>query len=152
WSKVAYNSDGWYLTSENASTPLALSVGPSSGQPYKVAVEGTRADFFPAGEWTHVVVTYDHATKDVSFYRNGVRQVSVVKYPVSDSASGVLGSESTSVKTIGYNGPQYNGSHLVGLLDEYTLYDGVATVDDVIALTQRHDPSFDPATVARADL
>lgn len=152
WSKTVYNSDGWYLTSENATTPLALSIGPSSGQPYKVAVDADRAKFFPAGQWTHVVATYDHATKAVTFYRNGVRQVSTVKHPVSATASGVLGSESTSTKTIGYNGPNYNGSHLKGLLDEYALFNGVATIEDVVELTQRGNPAFDPATVAQADL
>jgi hypothetical protein len=34
WSKLAYNSPGWYLTSESDSSPLVLSVGPASGQPY----------------------------------------------------------------------------------------------------------------------
>ncbi|MBS1906446.1 MAG: glycoside hydrolase family 127 protein [Actinobacteria bacterium] len=152
WSKTVYNSDGWYLSSENATTPLALSIGPSAGQPYKVAVEGTRSDFFPAGKWTHVVATYDHATKAVAFYRNGVRQNATVKYAATGSATGVLGSESTSVKTLGYNGPTYNGAHLKGLLDDYTLYNGVATVSDVVSLTRRGTPSFDPATVAQTDL
>lgn len=152
WSKLAYNSDGWYLTSENNTTPLALSIGPSSGQPYKVAVDAPRDTFFPAGQWTHVVATYDKDTKAVAFYRNGVRQPATIKYPVSASASGVLGSESTTVKTLGYNGPQYQGSYLNGRLDDYGLYNGVATIADVVELTQRNNPSFDPATVAQSDL
>ena len=65
WSKLAYNSAGWYLTSESDASPLVLSVGPASGQPYKVAVDTARAGFFPTGQWTHVVVTYDKATKAV---------------------------------------------------------------------------------------
>lgn len=152
WSKDAYNSDGWYLTSEGESSPLVLSIGPSSGQPYKVAVDTARAGFFPVGEWTHVVATYDRETKAVAFYRNGVRQTSTVKYPVSGTSTGVLGSESTTVKTLGYNGPRYNGSHLKGLLDDYALYNAVASIEDVIALTRVHDPDFDPAAVAQADL
>ncbi|PPI27096.1 beta-L-arabinofuranosidase domain-containing protein [Rathayibacter sp. AY1B5] len=152
WNKTAYNSDGWYLTSEGDGTPLALSIGPSGGQPYKVAVETARSGFFPAGEWTHVVATYDKSTKAVAFYRNGVKQTAVVKTAPSSSASGVLGSESTSVKTLGFNGPQYNGAHLRGLLDDYALYNGVATTTDVVALTKAGNPSFDPASIARADL
>ncbi|MFF2370888.1 beta-L-arabinofuranosidase domain-containing protein [Agromyces sp. NPDC058110] len=152
WSKTVYNSDGWYLTSESATTPLALSIGPSTGQPYKVAVDADRAAFFPAGQWTHIVATYDHTTKAVAFYRNGVQQATTVKTPVSATASGVLGSEGTSTKTLGYNGPNYNGSYLKGLLDDYALYDGVATVADVVALTKRNNPAFDPKTVAQADL
>lgn len=152
WNKTVYNSDGWYLTSESDTTPLALSIGPSSGQPYKVAVDATRANFFPAGQWTHVAVTYDKTTKQVQFYRNGVRQISTVKYAATGAATGVLGSESTSVKTIGYNGPTYNGAHLNGLLDDYTLYNGVASIADVVTLTQRGTPAFDPASVAQGDL
>ncbi|QIG39633.1 hypothetical protein G5T42_09150 [Microbacterium sp. 4R-513] len=152
WSKTVYNSDGWYLTSESATSPLVLSIGPSPSQPYKVAVDAPRADFFPTGQWTHVVATYDRATKAVAFYRNGVRQVSTVKYAASGTTTGVLGSESTSVKTLGYNGPTYNGAHANGLMDDYTLYNGVATIQDVVSLTQQNNPAFDPATVAQSDL
>ncbi|WP_461474581.1 beta-L-arabinofuranosidase domain-containing protein [Microbacterium sp. HJ5] len=152
WSKLPYNSAGWYLTSESDASPLVLSVGPASGQPYKVAVDTARAGFFPAGQWTHVVVTYDKATKNVSFYRNGVKQISTVKYPATGTATGVIVGESTTVKTLGYNGPQYNGAHANGLLDDYTLYNGVATVADVVSLTQSNDPAFDPKTVAQSAL
>ncbi|WP_171013226.1 beta-L-arabinofuranosidase domain-containing protein [Microbacterium sp. 2FI] len=152
WSKLPYNSPGWYLTSEGDGSPLALSIGPASGQPYKVAVDTARAGFFPTGQWTHIVATYDKATKDVQFYRNGVRQIATVKYPATGTATGLIVGESTTVKTLGYNGPQYNGAHANGLLDDYTLYNGVATVEDVVTLTQQNDPSFDPAAVAQGAL
>ncbi|MCW3493426.1 beta-L-arabinofuranosidase domain-containing protein [Microbacterium sp. SSM24] len=152
WSKLAYNSPGWYLTSESNTSALALSVGPATGQPFKVAVDTARAGFFPAGQWTHVVVTYDKATKDVRFYRNGVRQISTVKYAATGTATGAIVGESTTVKTLGYNGPQYNGAHANGLIDDYTLYNGVATVSDVVSLTQSNDPTFDPAAVAQGAL
>lgn len=152
WAKTVYNSDGWYLTSESATSPLVLSIGPSTGQPYKVAVDAARADFFPTGQWTHVAATYDKATKAVNFYRNGVRQISTVKYAATGAATGVLGSEATSVKTLGYNGPTYNGAHVNGLIDDYTLYNGVATISDVVALTQQNNPAFDPAAVAQSAL
>ena len=152
WSKTTYNSEGWYLTAENSTTPLALSVGSSTGQPYKVAVEGSRDAFFPVGKWTHVVVTFDHATKTVAFYRDGVRQSGVVKYPVSVTAPGVITAESTSTKTLGWNGPTYRGAFLKGALDEYRIYDRAATLEDIVALTQEFDPTFDPTTIARADL
>jgi DUF1680 family protein len=152
WNKKAYNSDGWYLTSESNTTPLALSIGPATGQPYKVAIDAPRSTFFPTGQWTHVVATYDKATKNVAIYRNGVRQSAVVKFPVAGTATGVLGSESITTKTLGYNGPLYNGAHLNGLLDDYTVYDGVASTTDVVALTKAHNPSFDARTVAQSDL
>ncbi|MBM3716719.1 MAG: LamG domain-containing protein, partial [Actinobacteria bacterium] len=47
WNKGAYNTAGWYLTAENANTPLALSIGPANQQPYKVTVNGPRDAFFP---------------------------------------------------------------------------------------------------------
>lgn len=64
WNKQEYYTDGWYLTSENDNTPLALSIGEGKGQgqPYKVSVKADRTEFFPAGEWTHIVVTYDSET------------------------------------------------------------------------------------------
>ena len=76
WNKNEFSSDGWYLTSENDNAPLAISIGDNAngGQPYKVSVRADRAAFFPAGEWTHVAVTYDSATKEVCFYRNGVKR------------------------------------------------------------------------------
>lgn len=152
WNKQAYNSDGWYLTSESNTTPLALSIGPSTGQPYKVAVDAPRSTFFPTDQWTHIVATYDKASKNVAIYRNGVRQSTVVKFPVAGTATGVLGSESTTTKTLGYNGPLYNGAHLNGLLDDYTVYDGVASTTDVVALTKAHNPTFDAGAVAQSDL
>lgn len=152
WSKTVYNSDGWYLASENNNRPLALSIGPAGSQPYKVSVRTSRAAFFPTDAWTHVVVVYDSETKDVAMYRNGVKQATAVDYPVSGTATGVLGSEATSMKTLGFNGPQYNGSFLRGAVDDYTLYDAVATTSDVVDLYRAHVPDFDPAAVARADL
>ncbi|GAB3816866.1 hypothetical protein GCM10028820_16850 [Tessaracoccus terricola] len=152
WSKTQYNSDGWYLTSENADTPLALSIGPASGQPYKVAVGADRAEFFPVGEWTHVVVTYDGESKDVTFYRNGIRQAATVRNGIGGDATGVLGADATTAKTIGFNGPVYNGAHLRGSLDDWFLYDAVADPADVVVLHQQHAPDFDPAAVATSDL
>ncbi|MEE6274342.1 beta-L-arabinofuranosidase domain-containing protein [Georgenia sp. MJ206] len=152
WSKTVYNSDGWYLSSENNNRPLALSIGPSDGQPYKVSVRTSRATFFPTNQWTHVVVSYDSETKDVAIYRNGVKQVTAVDYAHGGAATGVLGSDSTSMKTMGFNGPQYNGAYLRGAVDEYVLHDAVATTTDVVGLYQEHVPSFDPAAVAQSDL
>jgi hypothetical protein len=154
WSKGnTYDLDGWYLTSLNGTTPVALSVGPSvtNGQPYEVGVTGTRSTFFPTGQWTHVVVTYDHTSKTVTFYRNGVKQTSTVLHAISGASTGVLGSDSTT-KAIGYNGPNYHGAYVHGALDDYRLYNGVATTADVVKLTQENEPSFDPKSVATSDL
>jgi DUF1680 family protein len=153
WNKAEYNSEGWYLTSENDGTPLALSIGRSDGQPYKVSVQGQRNSFFPTDAWTHVVVTYDKATKAVTFYRNGERQVSTVVVGVGvDGNTGVLGSESSVEKTIGYNGTVYRGAYLRGAIDDWTLYDAAASTTDVVALEQKNNPGFDPSAVAQKGL
>ncbi|MET4223090.1 beta-L-arabinofuranosidase domain-containing protein [Oerskovia enterophila] len=153
WNKGAYNSDGWYLSSESDTSPLALSIGPASGQPYKVRVASAdRASFLPADEWTHLVVTYDAATKDVAFYRNGEQVPATVASPIGPGgATGVLGSSPTLPKTIGFNGPSYNGSYLRAGLDEYRLYDGVASLADVVGLYEESGRVIDREAVAQAD-
>lgn len=97
WNKDEWWTDGWYLSSLNDNTPLTLSIGPANqgGQPYNVKVSGNRAEFFPAGEWTHIVVTYDSATKDVQMYRNGIAQETQVAYEINaeGGATGALGSQ-----------------------------------------------------------
>ena len=152
WNKRAYNSDGWYLSSESDTVPLALSVGPASGQPYKVRVASSdRAAFFPADEWTHVVVTYDHATKDVAFYRNGEKVPSTVANAVGGDATGVLGSDPALPKTIGFNGPQYNGAYLKAALDDYRVYDAVAGLGDVVGLYEESGRTVDRDAIAQDD-
>ncbi|MBD8079466.1 beta-L-arabinofuranosidase domain-containing protein [Cellulosimicrobium arenosum] len=152
WNKGAYNSDGWYVSSESDTVPLAISIGPASGQPYKVRVASSdRASFFPADEWTHVVVTYDHTTKDVAFYRNGEKVPSTVANATGGDATGVLGSDPALPKTIGFNGPQYNGGYLRAALDEYRVYDDVAGLADVVGLYEESGREIDRDAVARDD-
>ncbi|MFC7505576.1 beta-L-arabinofuranosidase domain-containing protein [Nocardioides sp. GCM10030258] len=151
WSKQAYNSDGWYLSSEGNSSPLALSVGPGGAQPYKLRVTSSdRATFFPAGQWTHVAVSYDSATKQASFYRNGIRVPSQVAQPVAGASTGVITGTAALPKTIGFNGPQYNGAFLASALDQYGLYTGVASTADVATLYEQGGGSLDKEALAQA--
>lgn len=151
WNKKAYNSDGWYLsTQQNA--PLILSIGPSSGQPYNVQVQGSRDEFFPAGEWTHVVVTYDHETKAVRMYRNGLACTTTVAYPITGTSTGVLGSDASMEKSIGYNGPNYKGAYLKAAIDEYQLYNDVADAADVVNLYEEFGKVLDKKAIAQSDL
>lgn len=151
WNKQAFNSDGWYLSSESNGSPLALSVGPGAGQPYKLRVTSTdRASFFPAGEWTHVVVAYDSSTKVANFYRNGVRVPSQVSSPLGGASTGVITGSQALPKTIGFNGPQYNGAFLTSALDQYALYEGVASTRDVVALYEQAGGTLDKTALAEA--
>ena len=154
WNKNQYYTDGWYLSSENDNVPLALSIGEgkNAGQPYKVSVKANRADFFPAGEWTHIVVTYDSATKEVVFYRNGIAQTSVIDYAVNNDRDGVLGSDESMQKSIGYNGPAYNGAYLLAALDHYELFNDTATAEEAMALYEEHGGVIDKEQIARDDL
>ena len=140
WNKQEYYTDGWYLTSENDNTPLALSIGEGKGQgqPYKVSVKADRTEFFPAGEWTHIVVTYDSETKDVAFYRNGEAQTVNVDYAVNENRDGVLGSDPDMEKSIGYNGPAYGFAYLNAALDHYELFNDTATAEQALALYEEN--------------
>lgn len=152
WSKQAYNSDGWYLSSESNTVPLALSIGPSTGQPYKVRVSASdRATFFPTGTWTHIVVTFDEHTKQVRFFRNGLQVASTVANAVGGATTGVITASPTLPKTIGFNGPSYNGAFLKAALDEYRLYDGVATHADAVKLFEEGGGSLNKEALANMD-
>lgn len=154
WNKNEWYTDGWYLSMENGNRPLTLSVGPAAtgGQPYRVSVDGNRAEFFPTGEWTHVAVTYDKETKEICFYRNGTKCKTSITYGMSETATGVLGSDVSMEKSIGYNGPMYNGAYLDAVIDEYQLFNDVATQEEVIGLYEESGQTFDKEGVAQADL
>lgn len=154
WNKNEYFTDGWYLSMENGNRPLTLSVGPAAnnGQPYRVSVDGNRSEFFPVGEWTHVAVTYDKETKDIRFYRNGKECATSITYGINETSTGVLGSDASMEKSIGYNGPKYNGSYLDAVIDEYQLFNDVATPEEVIGLYEESGQTFDKEAVAQADL
>ncbi|RHA39934.1 beta-L-arabinofuranosidase domain-containing protein [Cellulomonas rhizosphaerae] len=152
WNKAAWNSDGWYVASESDASPLVLSIGPASGQPYMVAATSTsRAQLMPVDEWTNITLTYDHASKDVKFYRNGLAIGTTVRYPVGGAATGVLGSSPTLPKTIGFNGPLYNGSYLAAALDQYEVFDDVANLADVTSLYEAGGRTIDRQAIAQAD-
>ncbi len=154
WNKTQWYSDGWYLVSENDTTPLSLSVGPAASekQPYMISVSGDRSKFFPAGEWTHILVTYDSDTKEAMIYRNGIPQKTTVKYPLSATSTGVIGPCENMEKSIGYNGPNYKASYLEASLDEYRLYDKVLNQEQAIEEYEKSGLSFDKRAVAQNDL
>ena len=154
WNKNEWYTDGWYLASENDSTPLALSVGPAATnkQPYKLAVTGTRSKFFPADTWTHIVVTYDNTTKQAAVYRNGIAQTVTTVYGTSDTSTGVIGPCADTKKTMGYNGPVYKSSYLKAAIDEYELYSTVCDQKTAIDLYEAGGATFDKKAVAQEDL
>ncbi|UJF31413.1 beta-L-arabinofuranosidase domain-containing protein [Paenibacillus hexagrammi] len=155
WNKTAWYTDGWYLSSENDSKPLAISLGSADAnkQPYKVSISGSRADFFPVGVWTHVAITYDSKTKSVNMYRNGIKQSTNVDYNYgADGADGIITSDETTQKSIGYNGPNYNGAYAKYALDDYEMFSTAARYEDIIALYEQQSGTvFDYEQIARSD-
>lgn len=154
WNKTVWYSDGWYLSSENDSTPLSLSVGPAANekQPYMISIAADRSQFFPAGQWTHIVVTYDSSTKEAAIYRNGIPQSTYIKYGTSTTSTGVVGPCTDTQKTVGYNGPNYNGSFLNAALDEYRIYNGTAGLEEAVALYEESGLTLDREAIAKSDL
>lgn len=151
WHKEsAFNSDGWYVSSEGNQTPLSVSIGSAERQPLRVSIKGdmeARKRFFPELTWTHVVVTYDSTNKQVRIYRNGVEQETSVSYGNQD---GIIRADDTSQKAIGYNGPHYGYMFARYAIDEYRLYDTVATPEDVKAL--HTEPFSGEVTIPLTDL
>jgi DUF1680 family protein len=149
WNKAAYNSDGFYVSSVSSSNPLLLSVGTGSTQPLEIRATSTdRNAFFVPGQWTHVAITYDSSTKSAVFYRNGVK---VPTSAANTSAPGVIDSSANVTKSIGYNGPNYNGGYLRSSLDEYKLYSAVADVTDIATLYEMGGGVIDKAALAQQD-
>ncbi len=154
WNKKQWYTDGWYLMSESDTTPLALSVGPAATekQPYMISVSGDRGKFFPVGEWTHILVTYDSDTKEAAVFRNGIPQKTSVKYGLSATSTGVIGPCEGEQKAIGYNGPNYRGAYLKASLDEYRLYDKVLGQEEAIEVYEKGGQTFDKQAVAQGDI
>lgn len=154
WNKTVWYSDGWYLSSENDNTPLSLSVGPAANgqQPYMISIAANRDQFFPAGQWTHIVVTYDSSTKEAAIFRNGIPQSTYIKYGTSNTSTGVVGPCPDIQKTVGYNGPDYKGSFLNAALDEYRIYNETVDLEGAVALYEESGLTLDKEAIAQSDL
>lgn len=148
WFKPSgnYQGEGWYLSCLDDNTPLKLSVGKSAGQPMEMFVSGSRAEFFPSGEWVHIAVTYDSATHTCGIYRNGVAQN--VQY-INEIKE--INADETSHKYIGFNSPGYNGGYAKMTMDELEIYNQVLSSSDIIELYTRYGAEFDASQVVDAD-
>ncbi len=151
WNKDngSWFSDGWYLGSTD-DRPLELSAGSSfeaNGQPYKCYVSGSRKEFFPAGEWVHVVLTYSSETKQAVVYRNGIKQEVSTEF---DEQDGKI--EGTAAKKwLGTNSPGYGAVSSFDI-DEYEIYSSAATEEDAVALYQKNGGTMDHAALLQKDL
>lgn len=116
WCKepAKYDGDGWYLTLNNDGA-----VNFMVGKKYR-GVTGINNTFFPAGEWVHVVATYDSQTKKIDFYKNGKKQNTTMK----DTSDGTI-TPTSGNKYIGKSG--YDISNMTGTIDDITVYSTAAT-------------------------
>src|SRR5690606_4962338 len=83
-----------------------------------------------------------------TFYRNGLKVPSTAQ---NTNSPGVIDSNANVTKSIGYNGPNYNGGYLKSSLDEYRLYAGMGTVGDVATLFEAGGGIIDRAARAQQD-
>lgn len=97
--------------------------------------------FLPLNEWTHVVVTFDSATKQGAIYKNGEPQ------PIAKSGNPSSITSTTSVKKLGVSG-YGNGAQLNAVLDDLRIYNGAMTAEQVRMLYEGKDVvSVEPVSV-----
>lgn len=148
WFKPSgnYQGEGWYLSCLDDQTPLKLSVGKAAGQPYELFVSGSRAEFFPNGEWVHIAVTYNSETHKAEIYRNGIAQnVQVINTELEINA------DATSNKYIGFNSPGYNGGFAKMYMDEMSIYTDVLPSDAIVEMFTNGGGQFDGESVVKND-
>ena len=146
WNKPSgrWDGNGWYLSSLDNNWAILLSVGDGQQEAY---VETPRKDFFPVNEWTHLVVTFDDASKEVCIYRNGIAQKVTYRNPMTNS----IVADDIHHKYIGFNSPGYRGAFVKMALDEFEIYSSKATPDQVIDLYAKYGESIDPALIVKSD-
>ncbi len=148
WFKPSgnYQGKGWYLSCLDNNTPLKLSVDAAAGQPMEIFVSGSRAEFFPVGEWVHIAVTYDSETKKAQIYRNGVAQA--LEY-INGEAE--ITTDANSNKYIGFNSPGYNGGYANMSLDELVIYSEVLDSAAITELYTAYGAEFNTEEVVESD-
>lgn len=72
-------------------------------------------------------------------------------YAIAGDATGILGSDETMQKSIGWNGPKYKTTSLKAAIDEYQLFNDVATLEEVTALYEEGAGPIDKEAIAQAD-
>ena len=141
-----YKGEGWYLSCLDDNTPLKLSVGKSAGQPMEIFVSGSRTEFFPAGEWVHIAVTYDSETHTAAIYRNGIAQD--VQY-INEKLE--INPNEKSNKYVGFNSPGYNGGFAKMLMDEMEIYNNVLPSAEIVKIYTRYGAEFDGSQIVIND-
>ncbi|MDQ8735666.1 beta-L-arabinofuranosidase domain-containing protein [Paenibacillus sp. LHD-38] len=146
WNKPsgAWNGEGWYLSILSDDVPLKLSTGTSVQESY---VTGDRNAFFPVGEWTHIAVTYDNATKNAAIYRNGMAQQ--VMY--NTKGGGIIAND-TDHKYLGFNSPNYGGGYAKLNMDEFKIYSTAASNEEIRDIFKAEGGIIEEESIAQMDL
>src|SRR5690625_2955727 len=148
--KCECNSPGWYLSSLDDDNPLVLSITDDDSVTGEFIVDVDRDEFFPANTWTHIGVTYDSDLRMVSFYRNGIK-VSDTTTARSAGSVGPIGNSEVS-KGIGWNGPNYKETSLKGQLDEFQLFAGALTPQQMRTVMAEAGEDVSDSAVIDADM
>ncbi|OAB41159.1 beta-L-arabinofuranosidase domain-containing protein [Paenibacillus antarcticus] len=146
WNKPSGNwmGEGWYLSILSDTVPLKLSSGTSVQESY---VTGNRSTFFPVGEWTHIALTYDNATKNVGIYRNGLAQKVIY-----NKQGGSIAANNTDHKYLGFNSPLYGGGYAKLNVDEFKIYSVAATEGVIRDVYKAEGGVIDEKRIAQQDL
>ena len=113
-------------------------------------VDREREELFPVGEWTHIGVTYNTDLQMTSFYQNGIKIAETSTARDADKV-GPIG-QSAGVKGIGWNGPFYEEESLNGVLDEFQLFAGTITPEQVRSLIADAGDAVPDQDVIEADM
>ena len=90
----------------------------------------------PNGQWTHILVTYNNASKTATFYKNGV-------FDGSQVTANTIGNGGTTFY-IGNDGRDGAGYPFDGLIDEVRIYNRALTAAEIQALYKSGAAKFAP--------
>ncbi|WP_169081759.1 LamG-like jellyroll fold domain-containing protein [Paenibacillus sp. PL91] len=136
WFKDGWNGNGFYMTFDG-SNPADLSSSYMIVDGFNgFYVNESPDEFLPLGEWTHIAVTFDSATKQGAIYKNGISQTITV--------NGTPASITPSAKNKMIGMSEYVNSHLNAALDDMRIYD-VAMSEQAIKALYEGEPQSDLA-------
>ncbi|WP_158275812.1 beta-L-arabinofuranosidase domain-containing protein [Bifidobacterium catulorum] len=148
WAKAKYTDAGWYLSSTKDHA-LVFSVTDSKGTLGEFYANTNRADLLPAGQWTHIAVSYDGSKHAAVFYKNGLR-ITDTSTGRNAAAVGPIASSDVE-KGIGWNGPAYKQNSLNAALDDYQLYSAFATADQIRTIYDAYGTPVTDQQIVAAD-
>ncbi|NLY10659.1 MAG: LamG domain-containing protein [Firmicutes bacterium] len=130
WAKADtdWGGNGWYITLDDRG---------GAGHAAKLIVDGAEGvytvadinEFYPEGEWVHVVITFSTETGEYAIYRNGV----ALETEAGETAVSITAGEDVTAY-LGWNGPSWKGAWLNQQVDDLRIYNRVLSAEEALAL------------------